>query len=42
MGEIVKIKESKEFQEFLEKAQPGDMIEFVRGRYSHWALYIGK
>jgi uncharacterized protein YfaT (DUF1175 family) len=24
------------------KAQPGDMIEFIRGRhYSHWAVYVG-
>ncbi len=22
-------------------AKPGDMIEFHRGAYSHWAIYIG-
>jgi uncharacterized protein YfaT (DUF1175 family) len=42
MAEIVKMEYSKEFQDFLNKAQPGDMIEFVRGGYSHWAVYIGK
>ena len=26
----------------VDDAQPGDMIEFIRGRhYSHWAIYIG-
>ncbi|CAF1152366.1 unnamed protein product [Rotaria sordida] len=31
----------KNWEDFLEKAQPGDMIQFVRSVYSHWAIYIG-
>lgn len=23
-------------------AELGDMIEFNRGKYSHWAIYVGK
>ena len=42
MAEVAKIEKSKENEASLEKAQPGDMIEFIRGSYSHWAIYIGK
>ena len=43
MAEVAKIEKTKENEDILEKAQPGDMIEFIRGRhYSHWAIYIGK
>jgi uncharacterized protein YfaT (DUF1175 family) len=42
MAEIARIEDTKENKDVLEKAQPGDMIEFVRGRYSHWAVYVGK
>lgn len=42
MAEVVKIEKSKENEDVLEKAQPGDMIEFIRGAYSHWAIYVGK
>jgi len=33
---------SKELQDLLEVAQQGDMIEFKRGMYSHWGIFIGK
>jgi len=33
---------SKEIQALLEVAKLGDMIEFNRGIYSHWGIYIGK
>ncbi|WAR04919.1 PLAT3-like protein, partial [Mya arenaria] len=26
----------------LEELQPGDLVEFDRGMYSHWAVYKGK
>jgi uncharacterized protein YfaT (DUF1175 family) len=42
MAEVVKIEKSKENEDVLEKAQPGDMIEFIRGAYSHWGIYVGK
>lgn len=42
MAEIVKIDKSKENEDVLQKAQLGDMIEFKRGTYSHWAIYVGK
>jgi len=25
----------------LEELHPGDLVEFNRGIYSHWAVYIG-
>ncbi|CAF3982847.1 unnamed protein product [Rotaria sp. Silwood1] len=37
MSEIVII---KNWKDFLEEAQPGDMIQFARSVYSHWAIYI--
>jgi hypothetical protein len=33
---------SKEIQALLQVAKLGDMIEFIRGIYSHWGIYIGK
>ncbi|XP_055872615.1 phospholipase A and acyltransferase 4-like isoform X1 [Biomphalaria glabrata] len=27
---------------FLQQVKPGDMIEFPRKFYSHWAIYVGK
>ncbi len=33
---------SKKKRNMLTNARPGDMIEFNRGIYSHWAIYIGK
>ena len=42
MGEVAKIENTKENEDLLSKAKPGDMIEFVRGTYSHWAIYVGK
>ncbi|CAF1165474.1 unnamed protein product [Rotaria sordida] len=41
MASIVKIEKSKENEDVLENAQLGDMIEFIRGAYSHWAIYVG-
>lgn len=32
----------REVRDLLKVAQPGDMIEFHRGKYSHWAVYVGK
>uniref|UniRef100_A0A3P9H857 LRAT domain-containing protein n=1 Tax=Oryzias latipes TaxID=8090 RepID=A0A3P9H857_ORYLA len=26
---------------FLQKSKPGDLIEIIRGNYSHWAVYVG-
>jgi cell wall-associated NlpC family hydrolase len=42
MAEVVKIEKSEENEDVLKKAQPGDMIQFTRGLYSHWAIYVGK
>jgi uncharacterized protein YkvS len=42
MDEIVKLNSLKEIEDLLEIAKPGDMIEFIRGLYSHWGIYIGK
>ncbi|XP_071096431.1 phospholipase A and acyltransferase 3-like [Haliotis cracherodii] len=28
-------------QTVLESLEPGDQVEFVRGVYSHWAVYVG-
>jgi uncharacterized protein YfaT (DUF1175 family) len=42
MAEVVKIEKTKENEDIFEKAQPGDMIEFIRGAYSHWAIYVGQ
>ncbi len=42
MAEVVKIENSEENEDVLKKAQLGDMIEFTRGVYSHWAIYVGK
>ncbi len=42
MAEVAKIAQTKENEDALAKAQPGDMIEFIRGTYSHWAIYVGK
>ncbi len=33
---------SKELQDLLEVAQQGDMIQFNRGFYDHWGIFIGK
>ena len=42
MAKVAVVDDSKENEAVLEKAQPGDMIEFIRGRhYSHWAIYVG-
>ncbi|CAF4025776.1 unnamed protein product [Rotaria sp. Silwood2] len=41
MASVVKIEKSKENEDVLEKALHGDMIEFIRGAYSHWAIYVG-
>ncbi|CAF3435876.1 unnamed protein product [Rotaria sp. Silwood1] len=41
MTSIVKIDKSKENEDVFEKAQLGDMIQFNRGTYSHWAIYVG-
>lgn len=32
----------KHNQILLDVLEPGDMIQFPRGAYSHWAVYIGK
>lgn len=29
-------------QRVLESLSPGDRVEFSRGIYSHWGIYIGK
>ena len=42
MVEITTGKTSKADAYILMQAEAGDMIEFVRGLYSHWAIYIGK
>ena len=42
MAEVVQIKKSSENEDVLKNAQPGDMIQFIRGLYSHWAIYVGK
>jgi uncharacterized protein YfaT (DUF1175 family) len=42
MAEVVAIENSEENADVLKNAQPGDMIEFTRGLYSHWAIYVGK
>jgi cell wall-associated NlpC family hydrolase len=42
MAEVVKIENSEENEDVLKNAQLGDMIEFTRGVYSHWAIYVGK
>lgn len=42
MAEVVQIENSQENEDVLKNAQPGDMIEFTRGVYSHWAIYVGK
>ena len=39
---MVKIIEIQSPEDILEQAQLGDMIEFLRGAYSHWAIYVGK
>ncbi|CAF1003494.1 unnamed protein product [Rotaria sp. Silwood1] len=41
MSQITDAENWKINQDFLEKAQPGDMIQFIRTLYSHWAIYIG-
>ncbi|XP_048241389.1 phospholipase A and acyltransferase 3-like [Haliotis rufescens] len=28
-------------QTVLESLEPGDQVEFIRGVYSHWAVYVG-
>ncbi|CAF0735319.1 unnamed protein product [Adineta ricciae] len=40
MAEVAKIENTKENEDLLSKAKPGDMIEFIRGAYSHWAIYV--
>lgn len=42
MAEVAKIENTKQNEDVLAQAQPGDMIEFMRGTYSHWAIYVGK
>ncbi len=42
MSEIMAVKSLKELQDLLEVAQKGDMIQFNRGIYSHWGIFIGK
>jgi uncharacterized protein YfaT (DUF1175 family) len=42
MAEVVQIEKSPEHADVLKNAQPGDMIQFIRGLYSHWAIYVGK
>lgn len=41
MAELVHIERSPETVGVLNDAKPGDMIEFKRGYYSHWAIYSG-
>ncbi|CAF1515495.1 unnamed protein product [Adineta ricciae] len=40
MAEVAKIENTKQNEDLLSKAKPGDMIEFIRGTYSHWAIYV--
>jgi hypothetical protein len=42
MAEVVHIETSPANADVLKTAQPGDMIQFIRGLYSHWAIYVGK
>ena len=42
MTEVVSIEKTPENVDVLKHAQHGDMIEFTRGLYSHWAIYVGK
>jgi uncharacterized protein YfaT (DUF1175 family) len=42
MAEVVHIEKSPANDDVLKNAQPGDMIQFTRGLYSHWAIYVGK
>lgn len=42
MAGITKIENSNEDQYIPLEARVGDMLEFVRGIYSHWAIYISK
>ena len=42
MAEVAKIEKTPVNEDVLKNAQPGDMIQFVRGMYSHWAIYVGK
>ncbi|KAK2725519.1 hypothetical protein QYM36_000122 [Artemia franciscana] len=28
-------------EKFMERLQIGDLLEFERGRYKHWAVYVG-
>ncbi|CAF3661830.1 unnamed protein product [Adineta steineri] len=41
MAEVAKIEKTKENEDVLAQAKPGDMIEFIRSGYSHWAIYAG-
>ncbi|CAF4777974.1 unnamed protein product [Rotaria sp. Silwood2] len=41
MSEKVKVTEWVANLHRFSEAEPGDLIEFNRGRYSHWAVYIG-
>ena len=41
MAERAKTEISKENAIVVKNAQKGDMLEFVRGAYSHWAVYVG-
>ena len=42
MAEIVPIEPTLENLDVLKHAQLGDMIQFTRGYYSHWAIYVGE
>jgi cell wall-associated NlpC family hydrolase len=41
MAEVVHIEQSPEHADVLKNAKQGDMIQFIRGLYSHWAIYVG-
>jgi len=42
MSEKIIMKTWREMEDLLEIAQPGDMIEFNRGYYSHWGFFMVK
>lgn len=42
MAEQLQLANQNDCIDILRHAQIGDMIEFNRGSYSHWAIYIGQ
>ncbi|CAM4922036.1 unnamed protein product [Rotaria socialis] len=41
MCDITDEEKQKVIEDICETAKPGDMLEFDRGQYNHWAIYIG-